>query len=200
MNNSAISDCLNEEQGQILVELARATICDNLQCPVQPAKDAGLQEALSSPVFARKRGVFVTLHKKGQLRGCIGTLVGRESIADGIRDNALNAAFHDYRFKPLTVEEIDDLEVEISILTEPVLLEYKGEEELKTVLRPGIDGVIIRQGGASATFLPQVWKQLPEVENFLNHLCLKAGLPADEWRRENIKVGTYQVQHFSEKK
>jgi len=200
MKNSEISDCLNEDQGQSLVELARATICDSLQCPVQPQKETGLNETLSAPVFASKRGVFVTLHKKGQLRGCIGTLAGRKSIVDGIKDNALNAAFHDHRFEPLTVEELDDLEVEISILTEPALLEYQGEEELLASLRPGKDGVIIRQGGASATFLPQVWKQLPEPENFLNHLCLKAGLPADEWRRDKLKVETYQVQYFSEKK
>lgn len=198
MKNNGISNYLNEEQGQVLVDLARSTISDRLNCPVEPEKEAALQDALADPVFAGKRGVFVTLHKKGQLRGCIGSLAGRETIVDGVRENALNAAFNDYRFESLTPDELGDLEVEVSILSEPVSLEYNGAEELLAALRPDTDGVIIRKAGASATFLPQVWKQLPEKEDFLTHLCLKAGLSGNEWQYGNLKVETYQVQYFSE--
>ena len=199
MKGKEISACLNDKEGEVLVELARSAISERLHCPVEPQKKVALQEALSAPVFAQQRGVFVTLHKRGQLRGCIGTLVGQDSLSEGIKDNALNAAFHDHRFKPLTADELAELEVEVSILTEPLLLEYENAAGLLAGLQPGTDGVIVRQGGASATFLPQVWKQLPEPENFLAHLCLKAGLPANEWRRGKLQVETYQVQHFSEK-
>ena len=200
MQKNEIADCLNNEEGQLLVELARATICDRLYCPVDLHEEDAMNKALSAPVFAQMQGVFVTLRKEGQLRGCIGTLSGREKIADGIKNYALNAAFKDSRFAPVTAEELDDIEVEVSILTEPAVLEYQRGKELPTVLRPGKDGVIIRQGGASATFLPQVWEQLPNPEDFLAHLCMKAGLPANEWRRGKLKVETYQVQHFSENK
>lgn len=200
MKNNGISACLTDEQGQVLVELARATISDSLNRPVEPGKEGALNEAISAPVFGAKRGVFVTLHKRGSLRGCIGTLSGLETIVEGVKDHALNAAFNDNRFEPVTAEELDDLEVEVSILTELASLKYHGGEELVAALRPGTDGVIIRQGGCSATFLPQVWTQLPEPENFLTHLCLKAGLSANEWRRGKLKVETYQVQYFSESK
>ena len=144
------------------------------------------------------RGTFVTLTIKGELRGCIGSLEGREPIVDGVRHNAVNAAFHDPRFRPLGRQELDKVTIEVSILSEPQPLAYTDGEDLLGRLRPGTDGVIIRKGYASATFLPQVWEQLPDKEEFLTHLCLKAGLAPDAWRRGDLEVLTYQVQYFEE--
>jgi AmmeMemoRadiSam system protein A len=95
---------------------------------------------------------------------------------------------------------LDQIDIEISILTAPQPLDYTDSVDLLSKLRTDIDGVIIRHGGASATFLPQVWEQLPRKEDFLNHLCQKAGLASDMWRTSKLKVLTYQVQYFDEEK
>ena len=190
------SDEIGTAQGQYLVQLARQTIGERLRQPVDRQQAELLAEALRAPAFQEKRGVFVTLHEHGQLRGCIGSLSAYRSIVDGVRENAINAAFNDYRFGPVTAEELADLEIEVSILTEPQPLAYDGAEQLLARLRPGVDGVIIRRGGASATFLPQVWEQLPEPADFLGHLCRKAGLSPEEWRRGGLEVQTYQVRYF----
>jgi AmmeMemoRadiSam system protein A len=94
---------------------------------------------------------------------------------------------------------LDRTQIEVSILTEPLPLAYQDSQDLIQKLRVNVDGVIIRKGHASATFLPQVWEQLPQPENFLNHLCMKAGLPADAWKDSELEVLTYQVQYFEEK-
>jgi AmmeMemoRadiSam system protein A len=116
----------------------------------------------------------------------------------GVRDNALNAAFHDPRFSPLRKKELDQVHIEVSVLSEPVPLAYTDTDDLLSRLRPGTDGVIIKKGLASATFLPQVWEQLPQPEAFLSHLCMKAGLPAGQWRGGDLTVLAYQVQYFEE--
>ncbi len=194
------SNKIGAAQGQHLVQLARQTISERLRQPVDRLQAENLAQALRASVFQEKRGVFVTLHKHGQLRGCIGSLSGYRSIVDGVRENAINAAFNDYRFGPVTAEELADLEIEVSILTEPQPLQYDGAEQLLTSLRPGMDGVIIHRGGASATFLPQVWEQLPEPADFLSHLCRKAGLSPQDWRQGGLEVQIYQVQYFAEEK
>jgi len=187
---------LSEHQGDILVRLARQTIAERLGLPVShPVRPEELQD----PALQEKRGVFVTLHKNGQLRGCIGSLVGLEPIVEGVRRNALNAAFNDRRFSPVTPDEFDDLRIDVSVLSQPKPLSYTDSQDLLGKLRPGIDGVILRgPGGASATFLPQVWEQLPDPQLFLSHLCLKAGLPQDAWQSGQLDIDTYQVQHFEE--
>jgi AmmeMemoRadiSam system protein A len=189
---------LSEDQGQALVRLVRKIIMEKLKIPMTSQVEDLSADYWQDPVFQEKRGVFVTLHRAGRLRGCIGSLAGASSIVDGVRDNAINTAFNDCRFSPVTEEEFAEIDVEVSILSEPEPLPYAGADDLLARLRPGIDGVIIKKGGASATFLPQVWKQLPEAEGFLGHLCQKAGLPADAWRRGELEVITYQVQYFAE--
>ena len=86
----------------------------------------------------------------------------------------------------------------MSVLTEPVPLDYTDADDLLVKLNPGVDGVIIKKGYASATFLPQVWEQLPQPEPFLSHLCMKAGLPAGQWRKGGLTVLVYRVQYFEE--
>ena len=142
----------------------------------------------------------MTLTINKQLRGCIGNLDSTDSIVDGIERNAINAAFRDPRFPPLKADELNRVDIEVSILTEPQPLEYRDSKDLLSKLRVNVDGVILRKGSASATFLPQVWEQLPQPETFLSHLCTKAGLPADTWRKGNLDILTYQVQCFEEEK
>lgn len=196
MNTADTSSLLTEEQGQQLVRLARETIASRL------GLSGGIPPSdIADPTFQEKRGTFVTLKIKGQLRGCMGCLTPSETILEGIQRNAINAAFNDPRFPALTVPELYQAEIEISILTNPQELEYAGSNDLLIKLRPNIDGVIISKGLlARATFLPQVWEQLPKTEDFLAHLCRKAGLSADEWQKGELDVSIYQVQYFHEKR
>ena len=189
---------LTQKQGQALVALARHAILERVKR--SNLLDEAINKTLQDKRLNEKRGTFVTLNKEGELRGCIGTLTATETITDGVKRNALNAALHDQRFPPVSADEIDGLHIEISVLTEPAPLEYSDGMDLISKLRPGVDGVIIRQGAARATFLPQVWDQLPAPEDFLTQLCLKAGLAGETWQNTKIEVLIYQVQYFEEKK
>ena len=187
---------LTDKQGAILIRLARQVIEENLQ--LEPTDPVG-EEELADPVFQGYKPLFITLNKRGQLRGCIGSLIGTESIIDAIKRHAVNAAFFDQRFSPVTEDEVMELEINISLLTEPQPLEYQVGDDLEIKLRPGIDGVILRDPTmGAATFLPQVWEQLPTVPLFLSHLCGKAGLPEDTWHKRHLQIQTYQVQYFKE--
>jgi AmmeMemoRadiSam system protein A len=192
------SQNLSPEQGQLLVKLARQTLMERLGKEVPQNQIDALNTASKDPCFQISRGTFVTLKIKGQLRGCIGNLASNESLVAGIRRNAINAAFHDPRFAPLSASELDRVEIEISILTESQPLNYRDGADLLSKLRPKVDGVTIRLGHAGATFLPQVWEQLPQPQDFLAHLCLKAGLVADAWKNGKLEVSTYQALYFEE--
>lgn len=189
-----MQDHLTEEQGRLLLRLARETIAEKLGKKVERKNDT------VNPALQAECGTFVTLKIKGQLRGCIGNLEPVGSIYEGIRSNALNAAFQDYRFPELTAEELTLVHIDISILTRPQPLEYRDGADLVARLRPGVDGVILRLGRGVATFLPQVWEQLPLAEDFLTHLCRKAGLSETAWQDSHPEVETYQVQCFEEGK
>ena len=189
---------LSPEQGQLLVKLARQTLMERIGKPVPQSQVDSLNRALKDPCFQIACGTFVTLKINGQLRGCIGNLASNESLVSGVRRNAINAAFHDPRFAPLSAAELDLVEIEVSILTEPKPMEYQDSADLLKKLRPNVDGVTISVGHASATFLPQVWEQLPKPQEFLAHLCRKAGLSADAYKNRKLEVSTYQVQYFEE--
>ncbi len=188
---------ITEEQGQRLIQVARRTIAARLGT-LEDSEKVVPDRDLADPAFREKRGTFVTIKLKGQLRGCMGCLTPSESILEGIQRNAINSSFNDPRFPALSATELNQARIDISILTEPCELEYNGGEDLLVKLRRNIDGVTIKKGGARATFLPQVWEQLPRTEDFLAHLCRKAGLPPDEWRRGELGVSIYQVQYFNE--
>lgn len=192
--NMAERILLTEEEGKMLLDVARKTI----QAALFAEKGAEAEDTALPPIFHEPRGTFVTLTIDGNLRGCIGHIQPQEPLIDGIRANAMNAAFRDPRFRPLTEEEWPKVAIEISILTEPQSLPYSNEADLLQRLRPGVDGVILKKGYQQSTFLPQVWEQLPNPSEFLAHLCLKAGLPADAWKQGDLDVSTYQVQAFEE--
>jgi len=183
---------LNNKEGEYLLSVARKTIEEKLfKKEYQPESDL-------SPLFSEQRGTFVTLTIDNNLRGCIGHIIPQETLIEGIRVNAINAAFRDPRFRPLTGEEWEKVKIEVSILTEPKSLSYSDADDLLNKLRPGIDGVIIKKEFHQATFLPQVWEQLPDKKEFLIHLCVKAGMDGYAWKKEKLEVYTYQAQAFEE--
>ena len=190
----ADTDKLTEKEGRYLLSVARQTI----EKKILKLSAESHADPVDSPKFSERRGTFVTLTINGGLRGCIGHIIPQETLIEGIRINAINAAFKDPRFRPLSKKEWEMVEVEISILTDPKPLTYSGGDDLLIKLRKDVDGVIIKKGYHQATFLPQVWEQLQDKKEFLRHLCMKAGLDRDAWKDEKIKVHTYQVQAFEE--
>jgi MEMO1 family protein len=138
---------------------------------------------------------FVTLTRAGRLRGCIGSLEGHRALAEDIAANAARAGFEDPRFAPVTEEELEDSEIEIAILSRPAPVAFESEADLLAQLRPGQDGLILREGGRRATFLPKVWDALPEREAFLAALKAKAGLPPDHWSGE-VRAWRYVAESF----
>ncbi len=189
---------LTDKQGQVIVQLARQTLLKSLGESPDPADEKLLAKNLQDEVFKNKRATFVTLNSHGNLRGCIGSLSARRTLVEDVRANVLHVAYRDSRFNPLQKEELNRISIEVSILTPPVTLKYTGPADLLRKLRPHIDGVILRRGIHSSTYLPQVWEQLADAEQFLSRLCLKANLPSDAWRTEKLEVQVYQVQHFNE--
>lgn len=178
-----------EDRGHILTQLARASIARALGEPVEAPPHP---DWLDAPGAA-----FVTLTREGELRGCIGSLEARRSLAEDVEENARLAAFADPRFPPLSREEFADTRVEVSVLSPAEPLAFSDEADALRRLRPGVDGVILEYGRHRATFLPQVWRQLPDPRDFLAHLKRKAGLPADFWHPD-IRLYRYTVEKYEE--
>ncbi len=179
---------MKETYQKQLLQLARETIKSRFS--------SSFKLETVPPEFQEKRGVFTTLHKQGKLRGCVGCLQPVKPLHEAIKENALNAAFHDPRFPPLKDEELAETEIEISILTVPQKLDYSSPAELVRKLRPKIDGVILKTKSHSATFLPQVWEEISDPFDFLERLTWKAGLPPHAW--ETAEIYVYQVERFKE--
>ena len=137
------------------------------------------------------RATFVTLKIDGLLRGCIGSLAASETLIEDLAHNAYSAAFRDPRFDPVGADEIPQLYIEISILSDLVTLEFDSEQQLISQLRPNLDGLVLHDKDQSATFLPAIWEQVPRAEDFITRLKEKAGWPADYWSE------TLSAQHFT---
>lgn len=158
------------------------------------------QARVPEPAHAALRlpgATFVTLHRDGRLRGCIGRLRAERALDDDVRANARGAAFEDPRFAPLLAAEWRGLSVEVSLLEPPQPLPVRDEADARGQLEPGVDGVLLEWRGARATFLPQVWAQLPEPADFLRELKRKAGLDAGFWHAE-LRLARYRVRRFTE--
>ncbi len=183
---------LSDDEKRYLLNLARRSIEYRLKGKEIP------DERPPTPQLLEKRGVFVTLTKNGSLRGCIGTLEPISSIASAVRDNAIAAAFNDPRFNPITRDELNDIKIEVSVLSPLKRISPSSPEQLLSMVKVGEYGLYIRKGPASATFLPQVWEDLPNPSDFISHLCIKAGLSANEWKMPGIEFYIYTVEKFSE--
>ena len=177
---------------KFMLELARQTLTSVVtNGPLPEPKNVAAK-------LAEKRACFVTLTKGGELRGCIGHMLPQAPLYQAVMDNARNAALRDPRFPPVEASEVAGLKIEISVLTEPQPLSFTSPEDLLKKLRPHEDGVLLRMGYQSATFLPQVWAQLPDKTEFLNHLAQKAGCSPSAWREPDTSVSIYHVESFEE--
>ncbi|MGM5484985.1 MAG: AmmeMemoRadiSam system protein A [Nanobdellota archaeon] len=152
-------------------------------------------------VLSRKSGVFVTLKKNGELRGCIGYTEPFYPLMEGVKNAAHAAAFNDPRFDPVEKEELDKINIEISVLTEPELLEAENPEDYPKNIRIGTDGLILKaKDGRGGLLLPQVAEEQGwDAKQFLEHLGKKASINKDAWKNPANDIYRFQVEHFDEK-
>jgi AmmeMemoRadiSam system protein A len=179
---------------KFLLDLARKTL-------VTVTAGGSLSEVAEKDVpskLAEKKACFVTLTKDGALRGCIGHLTAMEPLHQAVAENARNAALRDPRFSPVQAEELDKIKIEISVLTEPQPLAFSSPDDLLSKLHPNEDGVLLHIGPRTATFLPQVWAQIPDKVKFLEYLSQKAGSEASAWRGKDVSISIYHVECFEE--
>jgi len=174
---------------KIILETARNSIEHGLQH--QYAMEVPHQDI--PDLLLNPGACFVTLEIAGQLRGCIGSIEAYRPLIDDISANAYASAFSDPRFNPVSEQELQQLDIHVSILTPATAMEFKDEQDLIAQIQPGIDGLIIEDQGRRGTFLPSVWESLPDVESFLKHLKLKAGLPEDYWS-DSLTVHRYGTE------
>ena len=182
---------LSEEHRRQLRDLAYASISHGLETGTALQINVTDYPAELQAI----RATFVTLHRNKQLRGCIGILKPVRPLAEDVAYNAWAAAFKDTRFSPLGASELDDLDIHISILGTPEEMDFSSEADLVEKVRPGTDGLILEEGYNRGTFLPSVWESLTDPHEFVNHLKLKAGLPADYWS-DTVKIKRYTVEEF----
>ncbi|MFC2074281.1 AmmeMemoRadiSam system protein A [Campylobacterota bacterium] len=178
---------------EVLLSLARASIKSHfLGSDVDTSQ---IEEEY--PELMKEGASFVTLTQEGQLRGCIGSIIAHRSLLDDVLANARSAAFKDPRFMPLSEEELARTKIEVSVLTTPKLLEYEDVDDLKTKIQVGVDGIILKDGYHQATFLPQVWEELNDLDLFFAHLCQKAGL-GTRCLESHPEIAVYQVEKIQE--
>jgi hypothetical protein len=190
---SASKSLLLPGHDKLLLELARRSI------------EHGLSAGRALPIVATEfptrlqqlGAAFVSLHRQGNLRGCIGNLDAHQPLVNEVAENAFNAAFRDPRFPRLKYTELDCLDIEISVLTPREPVDLTTEAELIEKLQPHRDGLVLEEGGYRSTFLPAVWAQLADPEQFLQQLKLKAGLPADYWS-PTLRVYRYETISLKE--
>lgn len=186
-------ELLTPDEGQMAIRSARGAI--EYVCAKKPKPVLKL-----TPVFKEKRGVFVTINKNGQLRGCIGLPYPVMPLEDAIEHAAGAAALEDPRFPPVRNDELEQITVEVTILTVPVPMEGEPAKRPEKV-QVGRHGLIVRGMGTSGLLLPQVATEYQwDAETFLNHTCMKAGLPDRCWTYKTIEILTFEGQIFSEKR
>ncbi|PST48999.1 extradiol dioxygenase [Bifidobacterium callitrichos] len=190
----------SDDRGAVLLELARAAIREHLGLDDDPADRPDVIIA-RHPWLDEPGASFVTLTEHGDLRGCIGTLEAYRPLGRDVADHAVDAASRDPRFTPVTPREYPLLDVEVSVLSRPEPIAVRSRAELESTLNPGEDGLILTDGrGRRATFLPQVWEQLPDPHDFVSHLLAKAGIsPHLDWDHGEIECERYGVTAYAER-
>ncbi|HEX7433029.1 MAG TPA: AmmeMemoRadiSam system protein A [Anaerolineaceae bacterium] len=187
-------ETLSQDDQTILLKLAR----QRMTLAVREKKRLILDLQTYSPMLQQPGASFVTLTIEDGLRGCIGALEAYQPLVEDVVEHAIGAALEDYRFLPVSPNELDRIKIEISRLTQPQPLSYTDSRDLIARLHPGQDGVILKDGVRRATFLPQVWEKLPDPEQFLGNLCEKMGAPYNLWQHKPLQVLIYQVEEFHE--
>lgn len=187
---------LTATERRALLGLARRTIAGYLtDGRIEEPAPTVLDE---NPIYRIPRGIFVTLKKNGQLRGCIGELISAKPLYKGVQSCAVKSAVSDSRFEPVRPGELDGLTLSISILEYPRRIRVDTPEQYPDKLHPGRDGVILLYKGRQSTYLPQVWEQLPDPRRFLENLCLKQGSPAGCWQEKDAELYRYGAYEFDE--
>lgn len=176
-----------------LLKLARESIKAELE-----NKELAVSEDIKKR-YSKKQACFVTLIEHNELRGCIGSIKPSQELWKDVIENARNAAFHDSRFPPISKEELEKIKIEISILSIPKKISYKSLEDLKKKIKN--KGIVIKKGWNSATYLPQVWEELPDADIFLSSLCRKALLSSDAWKniKSKLEIWVYKTKKIKEK-
>jgi AmmeMemoRadiSam system protein A len=186
-----MDETLSAQEREILLDLARKAVAHAVRGTRAPAADL----SALPPRLSQQGASFVTLRSPdGELRGCIGTVEAHAPLAHDVQQNAVGSATRDPRFFPIGSDELQDLQIELSILTPPQRLEFDGPDDLLSKIRPGVDGLIIQKDWQRATLLPSVWEKIPDPVRFLDTLCLKAGLPEGDWHRPGMTVHVYQAE------
>lgn len=191
---AAAPETFSAADRRFLLELARRAV----RAVVTTGRTPDLPVQALSPALTAPRGCFVTLKQQGALRGCIGHIGAQMPLHRAVIENAASAAARDPRFLPVAPREVDGLKIEISVLTVPQPLPFKSPEDLLRQLQPHRDGVVLRIAGRLATYLPQVWENIPDRVDFLNSLAEKAGGAPDAWRGPDVSVSIYHVESFQE--
>lgn len=192
------TNSFTKPERDFLLKLARRVIEHYLKSGTRLDINPG---EVPSERLIKDGAVFVTLYarKDNSLRGCIGSLEAKRPLVFDVVENALHSAFGDPRFPSLKREELPNVRIEISILTEPKPLKVTDKDDLLKKLIPGRHGLIVQKGFARATFLPVVWEELKKKEDFLTHLCQKAGLYPDEWKdTREMKFFVYEAEKIEE--
>jgi AmmeMemoRadiSam system protein A len=184
---------VSESEKILLLRLAREAIRSEIE-----NREMDIGEIPDT--LKERMGVFVTLTKRGELRGCIGMLEPVNEIADAVVRNSRMAAFSDARFDPLREEDLDDIVIEVSLLSPVSDFVVDDPGDLIRALEEEKPGLVISSGAHRATFLPHVWGELKEARVFLSNLCMKAGLPPNFWKDhfDEMEFQTYTVESFKE--
>lgn len=180
---------VSDDDANVLLDIARQSIRE----AVTNKAVLDVDTTQVAPTLLARHGVFVTLRRNGELRGCIGTLDPQKNLAQDTAEYARRSATQDPRFPPMSVHELTDLDIHISVLSEPTPIEFTDEADLLAKIRPGVDGLLLETPTNRGTFLPAVWKTLPDPQQFLDHLKSKAGLPRKELPKD-ARVYRYTAQ------
>lgn len=178
----------------ILLRIAKCSILNKFKNKYSFDKERLLDDY---PFLEKDAATFVTLKLKGELRGCIGSLIAHRTLFEDIIHNAVSAGFSDPRFKPLDESELNGLNIEVSVLSKPTKLSYESFEDLCEKLDVNVDGLILEYEQHRGTFLPQVWEQLKTPKSFLEHLSMKAGLDLSIYKK-HPNIYRYKVEAIEE--
>ena len=180
---------LTDAQGGTLLKVARSALEHALGGERMPLPDEGW--------LYKPGATFVTLKQDDDLRGCIGSLAAERPLGEDVQENAVAAGFRDPRFGALQAHELDLTRIEVTLLSELEPFEAKTEAACLSALRPGVDGLVIAWGWRRATFIPQMWEQLPDPKDFLRYLKRKAGMPQEFWH-ESMKLHRFTAAKWKE--